>query len=111
MKFWRGNKIDAEFKMPVAEVAAAFVEWFRGEPGADDAIRDALPLERLLRWWLSDGEHFNSVWEAETGDESFDRLYPLVRDAIWPPRIPSTPAERQAFRATTRPTGHGRSPR
>jgi hypothetical protein len=72
MKFWQGNRIDGEFDMPVSEVAAQFAEWFSSQPQADRMA--AIPMERHLRYWLTSSEHFNSVWEAEQGDESFAGL-------------------------------------
>lgn len=91
MKFWKGNRIDAEFDMPVSEVADQFLVWFDAQPGATDLRKDhpllETGLERLLRWWLTAAEHFNSVWEAESihqfGDESFYGLYDLIWQRIF----------------------------
>jgi hypothetical protein len=86
MKFWRGNEVAREFDMPVAEVAAQYMDWFREHrEEADEIRRRCLPTESLLRWWLTSGEHFNSVWEAEHGDESFDRLWDIVHRETYSP--------------------------
>jgi hypothetical protein len=74
MQFWRGNRIDAEFSMTPAQVAAQFMEWFRAEPGSDDVIREVLPVGRLLLWWLCDKDHFNSVWEDRDGYAELEEL-------------------------------------
>lgn len=79
MKFYKGNKIADEFDMPAAEVADQFAQWYWAQDGASEAQRDFLPLERLLRWWLSTSEHFNSTWVEEHGPESFDTLWDLAR--------------------------------
>ena len=78
MKFWKGNKIDGEFDMPVREVAAKFVEWSRATAPEGEAN-----LERSLRYWLTSSEHFDSVWVDETGDESFAVLYQIVLDTVY----------------------------
>lgn len=83
MKFWRGNRIANEFDMPVSEVADQFITWFRSEPGSGDVGRDMLPVERLLRWWLTSSEHFNSVWKTEVGDDSFAELLDLVIGLVY----------------------------
>lgn len=89
MQFWKGNRTDAQFEMPAAEVAAKFTEWIKAQPGFGEAHSEGLitgsglNLERLLRHWLTSPEHFNSVWEAESravfGPESFDGIY----DTVW----------------------------
>lgn len=80
MKFWKGNKIDAEFELPVSEVASQFMAYVHSEPGGHEL--DGMPVERLLRWWLTSSEHLDSVWVDETGPESFEALFDLVLNAI-----------------------------
>ena len=82
MKFWKGNRVDAEFDMPVAEVAAKYVAYAESEDVKAEHLQ-GLPIERALRWWLTSPDHFNSVWVDEKGPESFDALYNAVHDAIW----------------------------
>lgn len=92
MKFWRGNRVDAEFELPAAEVADMFIKWYDVQLGAEELRKDTAllnrGLENLIRGWLTDPTCFNSVWEAENrsvfGDESFDGLYDLVYDLIYP---------------------------
>lgn len=86
MKFWRGNKIANEFEMPAAKVADKFMEWAKSEGVAAEMLA-GLPLERVIRWWLTDTGHFNSVWVAEKADgtgETFDDLYLAIRDRVYP---------------------------
>jgi hypothetical protein len=82
MKFWKGNKIDAEFDMPVTEVADQYMAYARSE-GVEAEHLAGLPVERALRWWLTSSDHFNSVWVAERGPDSFDELYQAVADRIY----------------------------
>jgi hypothetical protein len=82
VQFWKGNRADAGFEMPVSEVAARFVSWWN-----EGAHNQTMPLERALRHWLTARNHFDSVWEAENhnifGRESFDGLYDLVWDELF----------------------------
>jgi hypothetical protein len=82
MEFWRGNKVDAGFEMPVREVADQFIAWAKTE-GVEADMLQGLPIERTLRWWLCSSEHFNSVWVAETGPESFAALFDRIADLIY----------------------------
>lgn len=82
MEFWKGNRADAGFEMPAAEVADKFMEWARSE-GAGPEMLAGLPLERVIRYWLTATEHFNSVWESEHGPESFDHLYEEVHNRAY----------------------------
>lgn len=91
MKFWRGNRVDAEFELPAVEVADQFMAWFDSQLGADELRADApllqTGLEKLIRFWMTGHDHFNSVWEAENrtvfGDESFDGIYDTVYHEIF----------------------------
>lgn len=93
MKFWKENKMSGEFDMPAKEVARQFIAWMMEQPGMTrQELREhsdllAMGLERLLRWWLTSHEHFNSVWEAESstqfGDESFYGIYDLIWDQVY----------------------------
>lgn len=83
MQFWKDNKISGEYEMPVAEVAAKFIKWFRAEDGSDDVVRDGMPLERLLRWWMTSKEGRGSSWEAESGAESFEALFELAYKGVF----------------------------
>lgn len=85
MEFWRGNRTDARFEMPVREVADQFMAYAKAE-GVEAEMLQGLPVERALRWWLTSPEHFNSVWVRETGDESFAVLHSTVLDSIYGPR-------------------------
>lgn len=82
MEFWRGNKIADRFEMPAAEVAAEYMKYARSE-GVEAEHLQGLPIERALRWWLTSPEHFNSVWVAEKGPESFDTLFDAVMGLIY----------------------------
>jgi len=73
MKFWKGNRADAEFDWPVQAVADAFCAQYTPED---------YPLERSLRYWLTSRDGFNSVWEAEEGPDSFDELFEIVRKQL-----------------------------
>lgn len=89
MKFWKGNRADAEFEMPAAEVAERFIAWLDKQDGATELRADhpllATGLERLLRHWMTSRgpDGFDSVWEDENraifGEESFDGIY----DHVW----------------------------
>ena len=76
MKFWKGNRADAEFDWPVDAVADAFMTHYWRE----QLQHAPFPLERMLRNWLTAADGFNSVWEAEKGPDSFDALFDLVRE-------------------------------
>jgi hypothetical protein len=74
MKFWKENKVANEFDWPVDAVADAFMmRWHEHDLG-----HAPFPLEHMLRSWLTATDGFNSVWEAETGPDSFEELYNLV---------------------------------
>jgi hypothetical protein len=96
MKFWKGNRIDGEFDMPVADVAAQFAAQY-------DADTAGWPLERELRGWLTGKDGLDSVWvdednggvctehksrgpehDACTRTETFAELYGAVLDLIYP---------------------------
>lgn len=75
MRFWRENRVDGEFEMPVAEVAAAFTAAVEGRsmrnagstwwPEKLEQLELGESLETLLRDWLTSKDGLNSVWEAE----------------------------------------------
>jgi hypothetical protein len=79
MEFWRGNRIDAQFEMPVAEVARQFMEWENQQPEAERGLP-----ERELRCWLTSPVHFNSVWVDKKGEEGFGELLDAVLDLMFP---------------------------
>lgn len=81
MEFWRGNQASQRFEQPAAEVAAEYLAWAKSQ-GVEAEHLQGLPVERSLRWWLTSHEHFNAVWQAETGPESFDTLFRAVLDKI-----------------------------
>jgi hypothetical protein len=84
MEFWKGNKVDGRFEMPVAEVAAQYMAWANSQGVEADHLQ-GLPIERSLRWWLTSPEHFNAVWVDETeSPESFWGLFDAVHDLIYP---------------------------
>lgn len=85
MQFWRGNKIDAQFDMTPAEVTKEFFTWAIEEYGVEAGQLKGFDgsVERVLRWWLTSKDHFNSVWEKETGPDSFEVLLDLVIDKIY----------------------------
>lgn len=88
MEFWRENRLDQRFEMPVAEVADKFLTWAIAQPGWQEARLSGLieakgmNLERILRWWLTDPAGLNSVWDEQHGEESFGALYLIVRDRL-----------------------------
>lgn len=60
MKFWKNNRLDAEFDLPEAEVARLFAE----SPWADHPW----PLDRRLRAFLTDpGGPVSAMWEDQDG--------------------------------------------
>jgi len=93
MKFWRDNRADQGFDMPVAQVAKAFLDAAEDSKLAGGELAQMLsgmPLERVLRHWLTSSDWFSSVWEDENraifGEESFDGLYDLVYDGLYKTR-------------------------
>lgn len=85
MEFWRGNKLDARFDETPAEVADEFFEWAVEEYGVEAGQLQGFDgsVERVLRWWLTSEDHFNSVWEKEVGSDSFEELLDLVIGKIY----------------------------
>jgi SAP domain len=82
MKFWKGNRIDAGFEMSVEEVAARYMAYAR-ENGVMAGHLQGLTVERSVRWWLTSPDHFNSVWEAETGADSLYQVLRLIAGEIY----------------------------
>lgn len=92
MKFWKGNRLDGEYDMPVTEVAAQFAAWYKANP---DEVGGN--LERELRYWLTSKDGLDSVWvdEGEIGNareladaagvnaETFAHLYDKVIDLVY----------------------------
>lgn len=61
MKFWKGNRVDGEFEMPVEEVAERF--FAAGAHQTEKAA--AWPLDRTLRDWLTSKDGLDAVWDDE----------------------------------------------
>jgi hypothetical protein len=80
MKFWRGNRVDAEFDRPIDQVA---VQFWNSPEGSSQLCGSTWPLERSLRAFLTDPQGFNAVWDDE---DEFGRLFERVRTA-WPKAI------------------------
>jgi hypothetical protein len=76
MEFWKENKLSGRFVYPVEAVAGLFMKHWHKEK----LEHAPFPLERMLRNWLTAKDGFNSVWTAETGPESFETLYEIVRE-------------------------------
>jgi len=71
MKFWKNNRLDAEFDMPAAEVARLFAE----SAWADHPW----PLDRRLRAFLADpGGPISAVWDDE---DAYEEVRQLVQAA------------------------------
>lgn len=67
MKFWKNNRLDAEFDMPTADVARLFAQsTWAGQPW---------PLDRRLRAFLTDPSGpVSAVWDDEDAYEELRRL-------------------------------------
>ena len=74
MRFWRGNRADAEFGADPAGVARQFWE----SPDAE-LVQQGLPLDRALRKFLTDPAGFNAVWD----EADYPPLFGAVL-AAWP---------------------------
>jgi hypothetical protein len=79
VRFWRGNRADAEFEADPAEVARQFWE---SEPGTL-AMNSEMRLDRCLRMFLTDPAGFNAVWD----EPDYDALFGAVL-AAWPGEVP-----------------------
>lgn len=86
MKFWKDNRLDQEFDVPVDVLAV----WFCMDllPVAGKPVGEALdmPLERKMRDWLTSDQGVRATWTDEHGEESFDALYDLVYAKLFPAR-------------------------
>lgn len=81
MKFWRGNKIDAEFDMEPSEVAAAF---YRDLMADKHDLRQKWafwPRTRVVLDWMTAPDCFNAAWE----DRRYIELILDVLEATAPP--------------------------
>lgn len=76
MKFWRGNKIDAEYELSVEEVARKFLnsKYSTANPQHDEII-EFLPLERRLRNFMTAPDGLNSTWDNE---DDFDQVWDIA---------------------------------
>lgn len=73
MKFWRDNRLDAEFELAPARV----VELFH----ASAYWRVDWPLERSMRAFITDADGpISAVWDD---DEAFEEILRLSLDAGW----------------------------
>jgi len=79
VKFWRGNRADAEFDADPDEVARWFWVSRQGELAYDGGMR----LDRCLRAFLTDPAQFNAVWD----EPDYDGLFGAVL-ATWPGEYP-----------------------
>ena len=88
MKFYRGNRADAEFEMSPQEVATAFAAFIvtahklvREFPDNSDVAADWVtkyehwPLERVLRDWMTHPEHFNAGWDESADNDEFGAIW------------------------------------
>lgn len=76
MRFWKGNKLAAEFSWPTGAVCYAFMRQYG--PESDTAMY--WPVERQLRNFLTGPAGFNSTWDDEA---TFTELLEEVRSAIY----------------------------
>jgi hypothetical protein len=79
VKFWKDNKIDAEFDADPAEVA----RWFWVSREGEMAFRGDMPLDRCLRLFLTDPAQFGAVWD----EPDYAGLFGVVL-ATWPGEYP-----------------------
>lgn len=79
MKFWRNNRLDAEFTLPIAAVAGLFMTSLWNVP-------DSL-LDRQLRGFLTDNSGpISAVWDDE---DHYNQLVRLVESRLLgEPRLP-----------------------
>lgn len=86
MKLWNNNRLDAEWEMPIEEIAQLYMqsEW----PGV------LMPLERKLRLFMTsqDGP-ISSVWDDEA---EFERLLDQVIELERQHDLKQTPTEAPA---------------
>jgi hypothetical protein len=75
MKFWRCNRLDAEFEANIQEVAEEFVAAVANNEDLKLKL-DSWPLDRSLRDWLTSPGGFNSTWDD---NEAYDDLIEAVR--------------------------------
>jgi hypothetical protein len=67
MKFWKNNRLDAEFDLPEAEVARLFAE--------SEWADNPWPLDRRLRAFLTDpAGPVSAVWDDEDAYQEVRRL-------------------------------------
>lgn len=79
MKFWKGNRLDAEFDADPAEVAARFTAWRRSQPAH---YRDGMRLERQLRDWMTRPDGLDAVW-ADESDQGFGAVFDAAYDLVY----------------------------
>jgi hypothetical protein len=75
MKFWKGNRLDAKFDMPVQAMAEQFVSAI----ARDEDLKlkaEYWPLDRALRGWLTSPGGFNVSWEDH---DDYEDLIEAVR--------------------------------
>lgn len=85
MKFWKDNRLDQEFDVPVDVLAVRFcMDLLADGRPAGEALD--MPLERKMRDWLASDQGARATWTDEHGEESFDALFDLVYVKLFPAR-------------------------
>ena len=71
MRFWRNNRLDAEFDMPIEKLVEEF------EASKYESM--LMPLERKVSLFLSDPDGpVSGTWELD--DPDYDRLLDLIAE-------------------------------